>query len=265
MGDQDLERYFSQSEKQLEIERVLKCFKLDPFSILELPYGKPEPKQIKTQYRKKSLMIHPDKVKHDRAQEAFSMLKKAESELHDDTRIKFLLSVIEEAKVEALRDNGYKVKTQVVATTTDALKQKEQQEKEEQEQQKKEEENDNNKEGNDDESIGSKRKKTVIESATVVDAGQYPFLKTPSGQEAVKAKVKEILIEMELRRRRQLKKEMEAEGAEARKAEEEVQTRKRQREEQKQWEATRDQRVNSWRDFQKKGGKKVKKVKRSGL
>ena len=54
-------------------------------------------------------------------------------------------------------------------------------------------------------------------------------------------------------------------GAEARRAEEETQRRKRKQEEAKQWEATRDQRVNSWRDFQKKGGRKVKKVKRSGL
>ncbi|KAI8142356.1 hypothetical protein BJV82DRAFT_516770 [Fennellomyces sp. T-0311] len=189
------------------------------------------------QYRKKSLMIHPDKVKHDRAEEAFAMLKKAESELNDETRVKFLLSVIEEAKVEALRAHGYKVKTQVVASS-------EEQEK-------------------DEEPTG--RRKTVIESATVVDPDQYPFLKTQNGQQSVRAKVKDILIEMELRRRRQLKKEMEAEGAEARKVEEEAKTRKRQREEQKQWEATRDQRVNSWRDFQKKGGRKVKKVKKSGL
>lgn len=54
-------------------------------------------------------------------------------------------------------------------------------------------------------------------------------------------------------------------GAEKRKAEEEAKIRKRKQEEMKQWEATRDQRVNSWRDFQKKGGKKIKKVKRSGL
>ncbi|KAI9491034.1 hypothetical protein BDB00DRAFT_834904 [Zychaea mexicana] len=261
MADQDLERYFSQSEKQLEIERVLQCFKLDPFSILELPYGKLEAKQIKMQYRKKSLMIHPDKVKHDRAEEAFSMLKKAESELNDDTKVKFLLSVIEEAKVEALRDNGYKVKTQVVASTTDPKQQQQQNDDGKEEDQ----EEGADKDGSAVAGSTSTRKKTVIESATSVDSQQYPFLKTQNGQQAVRAKVKEILIEMELRRRRQLKKEMEAEGKEARKAEEEANSRKRQRDEQKQWEATRDQRVNSWRDFQKKGGRKVKKVKKSGL
>ncbi|KAL0073534.1 hypothetical protein J3Q64DRAFT_1775730 [Phycomyces blakesleeanus] len=229
--DLDLDRYFSQAEKQLEIERVLQCFKLDPFAILELPYNRPEIKAIKASYRKKSLMIHPDKVKHERAEEAFGMLKKAESELNDETRMKFLLTVIEEAKVEALRANGHKVKTQV----------------------------------NTEEKEEDGRNKVTVESATVVDDQNYPFLQTRDGQTAVREKVKEILIEMELRRRRMLKKELEAEGVVARKAEEAVVDRKRKAEEAKQWEASRDTRVNSWRDFQKKGGKKVKKVKKSGL
>ncbi|KAG0163754.1 hypothetical protein DFQ28_011208 [Apophysomyces sp. BC1034] len=219
--DKELERYFSQSEKQLEIERVLKCFKLDPFSVLELPYTKPDAKKIKTQYRKKSLMIHPDKVKHDRAEEAFAMLKKAESELNDETRVKFLLTVLEEAKVEALRCHGHKVKTHVQDDQT--------------------------------------------ESTTVVDEQQYPFLKTDQGQIAVRDQLKQILINMELRRRRMLKKELEAEGAEARKSEEAVKERKRKAEEAKLWEESRDKRVTSWRDFQKKGGKKVKKTNRSGM
>ncbi|EPB82770.1 hypothetical protein HMPREF1544_10473 [Mucor circinelloides 1006PhL] len=202
-ADQDLDKFFSQSEKHMEIERVLASFKLDPFAILELPYSKPDAKAIKMAYRKKSLMIHPDKVQHERAQDAFALLKKAESELSDETRIKFLLTVIEEARVEVLRDNGHKK--------------------------------------------------------------EYPYLQTTQGQAQVKEKMKEILIEMELRKRRQMKKEMEAEGAEKRKAEQMVNERKRKAEDAKQWEASRDTRVSSWRDFQKKGGKKVKKIRKSGL
>ncbi|KAI8979263.1 hypothetical protein BDF20DRAFT_819433 [Mycotypha africana] len=209
----ELDRYFSETEKNLEIERVLSCFKLDPFAILELPYTKPDPKAIKKAYRQKSLMIHPDKVKHEKAQDAFALLKKAESELADEARLKFLLTVIEEARVEVLRSNGYKVKTEVVFNN------------------------------------------------------QLPTM--PAERNApetqVKDKMKEILIEMELRRRRQLQREMEAEGAEKRKAEEKVNERKRKAENEKQWEESRDTRVNSWRQFQKKGGKKVKKVKKSGL
>lgn len=234
--EEDLDKYFSTTEKHVEIERVLSCFKLDPFGILELPYNKPEPKAIKMAYRKKSLMIHPDKVKHEKAQDAFALLKKAESELNDEAKLKFLLTVIEEARVEVLRDNGHKVKTEVIVNaptmTTDS-------------------------EGT--------RLKASLDSKTVVDEKEYPYLQTTQGQGQVKEKMKEILIEMELRKRRQMKKEMEAEGAEKRKAEQVVNERKRKAEETKQWEASRDTRVSSWRDFQKKGGKKVKKVKKSGL
>lgn len=235
-SEQDLDKYFSTTEKHLEIERVLGSFKLDPFGILELPYHKPDPKAVKLAYRKKSLMIHPDKVKHEHAQDAFAILKKAESELNDEARLKFLLTVIEEARVEVLRENGHKVKTEVVVNapimTSDA---------------------------------DGPRLKASLDSITVVDEKEYPYLQTTQGQSQVKEKMKEILIEMELRKRRQMKKEMEAEGAEKRKAEEVVNERKRKAEDAKQWEASRDTRVNSWRDFQKKGGKKVKKIRKSGL
>lgn len=235
--EEDLDKYFSTTEKHIEIDRVLSCFKLDPFGILELPYTKPDPKAIKMAYRKKSLMIHPDKVKHDRAQDAFALLKKAESELTDEARLKFLLTVIEEARVEVLRDNGHKVKTEVIVNAPTMVEDKE----------------------------GGSKLKASLDSVTVVDEKEYPHLQTSKGQEQVKEKMKEILIEMELRKRRQMKKEMEAEGAEKRKAEEVVNERKRKAEDAKQWEASRDTRVNSWRDFQKKGGKKVKKIRKSGL
>ncbi|KAI8375514.1 hypothetical protein BD560DRAFT_392536 [Blakeslea trispora] len=233
-SEEDLDRYFSQTEKQIEIDRVLSCFKLDPFAILELPYNKPDPKAIKMAYRKKSLMIHPDKVKHERAQDAFALLKKAESELTDETRLTFLMTVIEEARVEVLRENGHKVKTQVIVNAPT--------------------------QNTEDGSL-----KASLDSKAVLDEKEYPYLQTPEGQVQVKNKMKEILIEMELRRRKQLKKEMEAEGAEKRKAEEIVNERKRKAEDAKQWEASRDNRVSSWRDFQKKGGKKVKKIRKSGL
>ncbi|KAI8976455.1 hypothetical protein BDB01DRAFT_802923 [Pilobolus umbonatus] len=232
----DLDKYFSQTEKELEIERVMGCFKLDPFAILELPYTKPDPKSIKVAYRKKSLMIHPDKVKHEKAQDAFALLKKAESELTDENRLKFLLTVIEEARVEVLRDNGFKVKTEVIVNPPVMT-----------------------------EDGDGPRLKASLDSVTIVDEKEYPYLLTQKGQTEVKSKMKEILIEMELRRRRLLKKEMEAEGAEKRKAEEAVKDRKRKAEDAKQWEDSRDKRVSSWRDFQKKGGKKIKKIKKSGL
>ncbi|KAG0743681.1 hypothetical protein G6F57_010167 [Rhizopus arrhizus] len=237
IAEEDLDKYFSQTEKHIEIERVLSCFKLDPFSILELPYGKPDPKSIKMAYRKKSLMIHPDKAQHERAQDAFDILKKAESELSDESRLKLLLTVIEEARVEVLRENGHKVKTEVIVKPPTMTTDEE----------------------------GNMKLSASLDSLLVVDEKEYPYLQTEKGKLQVKEKIKQILFEMELRKRRQLKKEMEAEGAEKRKAEEAAQDRKRKAEDQKKWEESRDTRVNSWRDFQKKGGKKVKKLRKSGM
>jgi len=72
-------------------------------------------------------------------------------------------------------------------------------------------------------------------------------------------KTKFVLIESELRRRKQVKAQMAEEGREKRKADEEVEARKRKRENEVAWEETRDQRINSWRDFKKGEGKKKKK------
>ncbi|CAD6582631.1 MAG: hypothetical protein TREMPRED_003334 [Tremellales sp. Tagirdzhanova-0007] len=71
--------------KRMEVERIMKAFKLNPFDILDLPMTANKADVIR-QYRKKSLMIHPDKFKHDDGPEAFDFLKKvnqAEDHLTD--------------------------------------------------------------------------------------------------------------------------------------------------------------------------------------
>lgn len=45
-------------------------------------------------------MIHPDKVQHPQARDAFDLLKKAETDLMDPARRAFLISIIDEAKFE---------------------------------------------------------------------------------------------------------------------------------------------------------------------
>jgi DnaJ family protein C protein 8 len=235
-NDLDIDRYLTQSEKHMEIDRILACFKLDPFSVMELPYRAVDPKELKLSYRKRSLMVHPDKVKHPQAQDAFDLLKKAESELSDDTRVRFILGIVEEAKVEVLRKQGIKVKMvpSKLETTTSSVK--------------------------GDEKSESQVTTTMIPAR--IEESEYPYITSVEGRQAVKEQLKEILIEMELRKRRLRKKEMEAEGEIARKTEEAIQERKRKVEEKKAWEDNRETRVNSWRDFQKKGGaKKIKKKK----
>lgn len=77
--DLDIDKYLAteatQLQKDQEVERILSAFRLNPFDILDLPPDCTD-KDIKNSYRKKSLLIHPDKTKHPRAQEAFSLLKK---------------------------------------------------------------------------------------------------------------------------------------------------------------------------------------------
>lgn len=79
MEDLDIDKYLAteatQLQKDQEIERILSAFKLNPFDILDLPPICNE-KDIKNAYRRKSLLIHPDKTKHPKAEEAFSLLKK---------------------------------------------------------------------------------------------------------------------------------------------------------------------------------------------
>ncbi|KAG5519737.1 hypothetical protein PMAC_000010 [Pneumocystis sp. 'macacae'] len=68
--------------KDQEIERILNAFRLDAYSILELQPGV-STACIQNTFRKKSLLIHPDKTKNPKAPDAFDILKKAESDLMD--------------------------------------------------------------------------------------------------------------------------------------------------------------------------------------
>ncbi|KAH8549724.1 hypothetical protein BGW37DRAFT_428613 [Umbelopsis sp. PMI_123] len=201
---------------------------------MELPYRAVDPKELKLAYRKRSLMVHPDKANHPKAQDAFDLLKKAESELGDESRVRFILGIVEEAKVEVLRKQGIKVK--MIPSKVETILPKEGEK--------------------------SDAEPVVNMVPARIDESEYPYITTPEGRQGVKDQLKEILIEMELRKRRLRKKEMEAEGEVARKTEEAIQERKRKAEEKQAWEANRESRVNSWRDFQKKGGaKKIKKKK----
>ncbi|CAK9436336.1 uncharacterized protein LODBEIA_P08940 [Lodderomyces beijingensis] len=85
----ELDRILSIEESALsrnaEIERILECPEGDYFSTMEInPMTCPSEDLIsivRKIYRKKSLLIHPDKSDHARAPEAFDKLKKAEAVL----------------------------------------------------------------------------------------------------------------------------------------------------------------------------------------
>lgn len=88
--------------QQLEIDRILSAFRLNPYDVLEVPL-EADDKEINKIYRKKSLLIHPDKVKHERAVEAFDLLKKASSHLLDEDKRKLLDETVMDARLMVLK------------------------------------------------------------------------------------------------------------------------------------------------------------------
>ncbi|KAI1302961.1 DnaJ domain-containing protein [Xylaria venustula] len=203
-----LEAESKEFDKDAEIDRILKAFRLDAYAVLDLQPGVPE-SDIKITYRKKSLLIHPDKTKNPQAPDAFDRLKKAQTELMDEKHRERLDEAIADARMLLIRENKWTVDS--------------------------------------------------------------PELKTDAFAKKWRDKTREVLIENEMRRKRQAKAQMQEEGREQRKVDDELEQRKRKRQHEQDWEATRDQRIDSWRSFQKgkssggdDGKKKKKKLKPIG-
>jgi len=107
-----------------------------------------------------------------------------------------------------------------------------------------------------DEAIADARMLLIRENKWTIDNEE---LKTEQFAKEWREKTKLVLMDNETRRRRQVKAQMQEEGREQKKADEEMEARKRKRDHEKDWEETREQRIGSWRDFQKGGEKKKKK------
>ncbi|VDC07503.1 unnamed protein product [Peniophora sp. CBMAI 1063] len=107
--DAELEKLLSREasafQREVEVERILKAFKLNPYDILDLDETA-TPEMVKKKYRQLSLFIHPDKTPHARAPEAFDILKKAESELGDTAKREELDATIRQARNLVLKDLG---------------------------------------------------------------------------------------------------------------------------------------------------------------
>lgn len=187
-----------------EIQRILTAFRLDAYAVLDLQPGVPD-SDIKMQYRKKSLLIHPDKTSNPQAPEAFDRLKKAQTSLLEEATRNHLDECIADARMLLMREKKLNKDDTEVMQSEEFKKEW--------------------------------RKKTV-----------------------------EVLVEAEARRRKQARAKMQEEGREQKKQEDELAERKRKRDEEKKWEDTREERIGSWRDWQKGkqpggggGGEKKKK------
>ncbi|KAK7690907.1 hypothetical protein QCA50_006010 [Cerrena zonata] len=98
-----LSREATAFQREVEVERILKAFKLNPYEILDLTEAATA-EDIKRKYRQLSLFIHPDKTSHARAPDAFDLLKKAESELSEPKKREELDAVIKQARIVILKD-----------------------------------------------------------------------------------------------------------------------------------------------------------------
>jgi len=168
-------------------------FRLDAYSVLDLQPGVPDSDIIKC-YRKKSLLIHPDKTTNPRAPDAFDRLKKAQGELLDEKHRERLDESIADARMLLMREKEWTADTHGEELQSEEFK---------------------------------------VEW---------------------REKTKWVLMDNEKRLQRQRNAQMQEEGRQQKKEEEALEARKRKREHEQKWEATREQRIGSWRDFQK-GGK----------
>ena len=76
------------------------------YAVLDLQPGVTE-SDIKVQYRKKSLLIHPDKTKNPAAPDAFDRLKKAHSTLMEEKSRTYLDECIADARRLLIREHKY--------------------------------------------------------------------------------------------------------------------------------------------------------------
>jgi DnaJ family protein C protein 8 len=226
----------SMLEREAEIERVLKAFQFNPFDLMNVPTTATQD-DIKRQYRHLSLLCHPDKCRpeaRDKAQKAFTLLAKAKADLtEDDKRPEVDLIVIaareavttrkQQANAKARKERA-KERARLIAENSSLLSQ------------------------------GDATKEIPPEDPT-----EKPDVTLePDFEEMVKQEIKEKIIEREWRKRQMMKaaqaeeEKMAAENAEKQAKIQEEKDRK------DQWESGRENRVNSWRDFKKSKGTKLK-------
>ncbi|KAI9090051.1 hypothetical protein DFS34DRAFT_377887 [Phlyctochytrium arcticum] len=101
--------------QDVEVDRILKLHTStrNPLEILDHPPSvyidlQVLERQVKVSYRKRSLLLHPDKCKHPKAQDAFEVLKRAESELMDTEKRAVLLGIVKDSRDAVFKKKGIK-------------------------------------------------------------------------------------------------------------------------------------------------------------
>lgn len=89
-------------DRNNEVNRIIGAFKLNPFEQLALPFDATQ-EEAKRQYRKLSLLIHPDKCSHPLATSAFEVLGHANSQLSNEDFMRELRHALNLARGEQVQ------------------------------------------------------------------------------------------------------------------------------------------------------------------
>ncbi|KAK9846337.1 hypothetical protein WJX81_001857 [Elliptochloris bilobata] len=96
-------------DRSNEVNRILGAFKLNPFEQLGLRFDATLD-EAKRQYRKASLLVHPDKCSHPHATAAFEVLGQANTQLQSEEVMHELRHVLTLARDELRRERKKKTK-----------------------------------------------------------------------------------------------------------------------------------------------------------
>eukprot|EP00195_Chlamydomonas_chlamydogama_P010477 CAMPEP_0202899082 /NCGR_PEP_ID=MMETSP1392-20130828/7414_1 /ASSEMBLY_ACC=CAM_ASM_000868 /TAXON_ID=225041 /ORGANISM="Chlamydomonas chlamydogama, Strain SAG 11-48b" /LENGTH=328 /DNA_ID=CAMNT_0049585175 /DNA_START=45 /DNA_END=1032 /DNA_ORIENTATION=+ len=213
--DEALKVFFSDMkdvDRDNEVNRILWAFKLNPFERLNLRFDATI-EDVKRQYRKLSLMVHPDKCKHPQASAAFDILGEAQKQLNNEERRAHLIGILDIAREDVRKERKKQTKHDSLVRVASML-------------------NEAGREG--------------VEAA---------WEQSDEFHDKWKMKAREYLAQTEWRKRKITKRLKDETSRVEAQEKEDKEKRQKLREDHKNWEANREARVNTWRDFaSKKGG-----------
>lgn len=96
-------------DRDNEVNRILWAFKLNPYERMGLRFDSTMD-DVKKQFRKVSLLVHPDKCKHPQASAAFEVLGEALKQLSDEEHRNFLDQVLSTAREEIRKERKKETK-----------------------------------------------------------------------------------------------------------------------------------------------------------
>mmetsp|Transcript_95764 Transcript_95764/g.117367 ORF Transcript_95764/g.117367 Transcript_95764/m.117367 type:complete len:271 (-) Transcript_95764:22-834(-) len=242
----DLITSISNTERENAINNVLNALKINPIDILNvnINYSK---KELKKQYHKLSLLIHPDKCPEylkDNSVKAFAKLSSAKKLLEDDDYIVKLKAHIIEAKRRIVEKNMIKKSKEFL--------------------------NNNNNNDNNDNINEPPRKKMKLNSNDDISNGINNDINNNDSNdnsndiESInenewKQELREVLIDEAWQKRIETKAANKLHEQQLIHREKLKEMIKEQKLRKKEWENGREKRVNSWRDWNNKNNKKKKK------